>query len=255
MKPYIILVTLVHNRKHLVGSALQSAVNQILPKDKWIHLVIDNASTDGADKVCEVFAKKYDHMFFERRDKNYHQMPSYNWAMAWIDNNFPDAEIMIHLDSDDELKKEALQEAYNAFKKHPNVGQTYSGFDIINKKGATIHKNHGKARLIPNQLTEDGQKRLKKFFIASNPIGHMRAMRIKCIKDIGGFDESKRFATDFNMAGRMLEKYYVIKIDRSLYRWRQHDDQVERHYSPEQTKNWKDLQEYYKKRWSEMGLV
>jgi glycosyltransferase involved in cell wall biosynthesis len=242
MKPYIILVTLVHNRKHLVGTALQSAVNQTLPKDKWIHLVIDNASTDGADKVCEIFAKKYNHIFFERRDKNYHQMPSYNWAMDWIDKNFPDAEVMVHLDSDDELKKQALQEAYDTFHKYTNIGQTYSGFDIINKKGATVHKNHAKARLIPNQLTEEGQKKLKKFFIAANPIGHLRAMRIRCLKDIGGFDESKRL-------------HYIIKIDKSLYRWRQHDDQVERHHSPEQTKNWKDLQEYYRDRWTEMGLI
>jgi glycosyltransferase involved in cell wall biosynthesis len=255
MEPYIVLVTLVHNRKHLVGLALQSAAKQTLSKDKWIHLIIDNASTDGADKVCEVFAKKHKHIFFERRDKNYHQMPSYNFAIDWIDKNFPDAEVMVHLDSDDELKKDALKMVHDTFQKHPNIGQTYSGFDIINKKGVTIHKNHAKARLIPNQLTDAGQKKLRKFFIASNPVGHLRAMRIKCLKDIGGFDESRRFATDFNMAGRMLEKYYVIKIDKSLYRWRQHDDQVERHYSPEQTKNWKDLQKYYKECWIKNGLI
>ena len=251
----IVLVTLVHNRKHLVGHALQSAVNQKISKDKWIHLVIDNASTDGADKVCEIFANKYKHMFFERRDKNYHQMPSYNWALKWIEKNYPSAEVMVHLDSDDELKPEALSEVYNVFKAHPEIGQTYSGFDIIGKSGKVMHPNHAKARLIPDQFTEAGQKKLRALFVNANPIGHLRAMRIKCLNDIGGFDESKRFATDFNMAGRMLEKYPIVKINMSLYRWRQHDDQVERHSSPEQTKNWKDLQKYYKERWSDKGII
>jgi len=251
----IILVSLVHNRKHLVGLAIQSALNQTLPKKHWKHLIIDNASTDGADKVCEVFAKKYDHMHFERREQNFHQMPSYNWALDWVDRNFSEAEVMVHLDSDDELKPEALQEVFNIFGKHPDIGQTYSGFDIINKRGKVKHPNHAKARLIPEQFTDEGQRKLRSVFVKANPIGHLRAMRIKCLVDIGGFDETKRFATDFNMAGRMLEQYPIVKINKSLYRWRQHDDQVERQHSPEQTKNWQDLQKYYKNRWKDLGII
>lgn len=251
----IVLVTLVHNRKHLVGLALQSAANQTLSKNNWIHLVMDNASTDGADQICEVFAKKYDHIHFVRNDSNMHQMPAYNKALEWIAENMSDADVMVHLDSDDELKPEALQEVYNTFKSHPEIGQTYSGFDIISGSGKVKVPNHPKAKLIPNQLTPEGQKELRKHFVKANPIGHLRAMRISCLRDIGGFDESKRFATDFNMAGRMLEEYPVIKIPKSLYRWRQHNDQVERHHSPEQTKNWEDLQKYFKNRWKQKGLI
>lgn len=251
----IILVTLVHNRKHLVGQALQSAINQTLSKDKWVHLIIDNASTDGADKVCEFFQNKYEHIYFEKMSSNIHQMPAYNWALEWIDKNCPEAEVMVHLDSDDMLKPEALQEVYDTFVNYPDIGQTYSGFDIIDKNGRLVHPNHAKAKMVPNQLTKEGQRKLRGLFVNANPIGHLRAMRVKCLREIGGFDESKRFATDFNMAGKMLEKYPVIKINKSLYMWRQHDDQVERHYSPEQTQNWLDLQKYYKERWKNMGII
>lgn len=251
----IVLVTLVHNRKHLVGAALQSAINQTLDKKYWIHLVIDNASTDGADQVCEVFEKKYDHIYFERRDQNYHQMPSYNFALDWIEQHHPDAEVMVHLDSDDELKPEALKEVFDTFTKYPDIGQVYTGFDIIDKRGRVKHKNHAKAKMIPNQHTPEGQQQLRKMFVSANPIGHLRAMRIKCLRDIGGFDESMRFSTDYNMAGKMLMKYPIIKIDKSLYKWRQHDDQIERHYSPEQTKNWHDLQAKYKKLFKKNGFI
>ena len=251
----ILLVTLVNNRKHLVGEALQSAVNQTLNKDKWLHLVIDNNSTDGADKVCEVFSKKYNHMHFVRMSTNLHQMPAYNWALKWVEENYPEADIMVHLDSDDVLLSNALEEVYKIFVEHPEIGATYSGFNIISKSGRKTYRNHPKARQVNNQFSKEGQRELRKLFVSANPCGHLRAMRIKCLKDIGGFDESQRFATDFNMSGRMMERYPVVKIPKVLYNWRQHDVQVERQHSPEQTQNWMELKAHYRERWEKMGLI
>ena len=251
----IVLVTIVHNRRHLVGEAIQSAINQTLSKDNWIHLVLDNASTDGADKVAEAFGNKYEHINFFRMGKNLHQMKAYNWALKWIEDNHPEAEIMAHLDSDDILLPNALQEVATMFKAHPEIGQTYSGFNIINKGGAVKHKNHAKAKLVKDQFKSEGQLALRRMFIKANPIGHFRAMRIKFVKKVGGFDETRRFSTDYNMAGKMLEKFPVVKINKVLYNWRQHDTQVERQHSPEQTKNWQQLQIYYKKRWKELGII
>lgn len=251
----IILVTLVHNRKNLVGPAIQSAVNQTLPKDKWAHLIIDNASDDGADKVCEVFSSKYSHIVFQRMPTNLHQMPAYNWALGWIKQNHPEAEVMAMLDSDDLLATNALAEVEKMFDAHPEIGQTYSDFNIIDGKGNLKIKAHPKAKMIPNQFTAEGQKLLRRTFLKQNPIGHFRAMRIKCLEDIGGFDESYRFSTDYNMAARMLQKYPIVKIPAILYHWRQHDTQVERQHSPEQTKNWKDLQIKYTQIWSKLGII
>ena len=252
----IVLVSLVHNRKHLVGPALQSAVNQTLDKSKWIHLVMDNASTDGADKVAEVFAKKYDHIYFRQMGSNLGQQKAFNYALdEWIPENFPEAEIFSVLDSDDLLEPYALEEVEKMFDAHPEIGQTYSGFHIIDGKGKIKVKNHPKAKLVSNQFTPEGQLRLRKIFLSQNPIGHQRSFRIRCLKDIGGFNTNYLYATDYNAAGRMLEKYPVVKIDRVLYRWRQHSDQVERQHSPQQTKDWQDMQAEFRKRWIDLKLV
>jgi len=252
----IILVSLVHNRKHLVGPAIQSAINQTLLKDKWIHLLIDNASTDGADKVCEVFANKYPHIRFVRMDSNIGQQKAYNYVLTeWRPQNAAEAEIMSVLDSDDMLTPDALSEVEKMFDAHPEIGQTYSGFSIIDGKNNTIAKNHAKARLVQNQFTPDGQKQLRQIFLAQNPIGHQRSFRFKCLQDIGGFNTSYQYATDYNAAGRMLEKYSVVKIDKVLYQWRQHDDQVERQHSPQQTKDWQDMQKEFRERWTQMGII
>ena len=252
----IVLVSLVHNRKGLVGPAIQSAINQTLDKSKWIHLLIDNASTDGADKVCEVFAKKYQHIYFEKMDSNLGQQKAYNWVLdKWLPDNAPEAEIFSVLDSDDLLAAVALEEVEKMFDANPKVGMTYSGFNIIDGKGRTKIKNHPKAKLVKNQLSEEGQKILRRIFLAQNPIGHQRSFRISSLRDIGGFNTNYQYSTDYNAAGRMLQKHWVAKIDKVLYLWRQHNKQVERQHSPQQTKDWKDMQKEFREIFTEKGLI
>jgi len=252
----IVLVSLVHNRRNLVSLALQSAVNQTLSKDKWLHLVIDNASSDGADQVCDVFAKKHPHIKFVKMATNLGQQPAFNFVLEeWLPKNAPEAEILCNLDSDDELMPEALAEVEKMFDAHPEIGQTYTGFHIIDGKGGIKVKNHPKAKLVPNQFTPEGQKILRRIFLAQNPIGHMRSFRIKCLRDIGGFNTKYTYSTDYNAAGRMLMKYSVVKIDKVLYRWRQHTEQVERQHSPQQTKDWKDMQAEFTALFKEKGLI
>lgn len=246
----------MHNRKHLVGAAIQSAINQTLPKNKWIHLIIDNGSTDGADKVCEVFAKNYQHIKFVRFEENKGQQPSFNWVLnEWIPKNIPEATILANLDSDDELMPEALAEVEKMFDSHPQIGQIYSGFHVIDGKGRIKIPNHPKAKLIPNQFTPEGQKQLRRIFTTQNPIGHLRAFRISALKDIGGFNTKYQYATDYNAAGRMLQKFPVVKIDKVLYRWRQHDTQVERQSSPQQTRDFLDMQKEFKELFEKEGLI
>lgn len=254
--PKIVLVTIIHNRKHLVGLALQSAINQTISKEKFIHLVIDNSSTDGANLVGEVFAKKYPHMHFVQMDSNLGQQKAYNFVLdEWLPKNAPETEIFSVLDSDDLLEPSALAEVEKMFDAHPKVGMTYSGFHIINKKGAIKVKNHPKAKMVPKQFTDDGQKMLRRIFLAQNPIGHQRSFRIKHLRDIGGFNTNYQYATDYNAAGRMLEKHQVAKIDKVLYLWRQHDQQVERQHSPQQTKDWQDLQKEFRERWKQLNII
>lgn len=252
----MVLVSTVWNRKSLVGEAIQSAVNQTLNKDKWIHLLIDNGSTDGADQVCEVFAKKYSHIHFERMGSNLGQQKAYNYVLdEWLPKHAPEAEIFSVLDSDDLLVPTALEEVEKMYDAHPEIGMTYSGFHIVDGKGRIKMKDHPKAKFVPNQFTPEGQLRLRKIFLSQNPIGHFRSFRIKCLRDIGGFNTSYQYATDYNAAGRMLEKYPVVKINKVLYKWRQHTEQVERQHSPQQTKDWQDMQKEFREKWTKDGLI
>lgn len=255
----LILVSLIHNRKHLLGDCVLSAVNQTLPKDQWLHLLIDNASTDGADVLAEMFAQKYPHVRFARMGSNMGQMPAYNWVLnEWLPNNEPTAEILCQLDSDDRITTLALEEVTNKFNSNKSLIQTYSDFSIIDESGRVKIRAHPKAKQVDPrvELTDHGQALLRSLEYQYNVIGHFRSLNIEHLREIGGFDENYKYATDVNMACKSLSsKYMVAKIPKVLYEWREHGKQVQGEVSAEQTECWERLRKYYRELWQQKGLI
>jgi glycosyltransferase involved in cell wall biosynthesis len=253
----IVLVTLVHNRKEYLGRALISAWNQTLDKSKWIHLLIDNASTDGAGEIAERFYEthKDSNIRFVRLPTNLGIQNGHNYVLKeYIPNNCPEAKIFSLLESDDILPMEALLEVHKMFTEHPEIGETYSDFSIIDKDERLLFRAHPKAVLVPNLFTAEGQKKLRRIF-NHNPIGHQRSYSIVALRDIGGFDSNYEWANDIDVAARMLTKYPVVKINKVLYIWRQHDDSASAHNSPKQTEQFWELVNTYTKKWKETGLL
>lgn len=256
----ILIISLVHNKKQFLSDCVMSAVNQTISKDRYVHLLLDNGSTDGADKMCEVFERKYPHIRFVKMNQNLGQMPAYNWVLKnWIPAEMPDAEIMCHLDADDMLSNIALDEVDKKFRSNLEIGQTYSDFNIVSSSGALKIKAHPKAKQVDPkiELTDKGQAILRLYEYKFNTIGHLRSIRISSLLDIGGFDETFKYATDVNMACKMLSsKYKVSKIPKILYQWREHGkDQVQGSVSGEQTKCWKDLIALYSEKWKKEGKM
>lgn len=256
----ILVVSLIHNKKRFLSDCVLSVVNQTIPKSQYLHLLIDNASTDGADKLCELFAKKYAHIRFCRMKSNIGQMPAYNWVLnRWLMDNCSDADIMCQVDADDLITPIALKEVVCKFDSNKEIGHTYSDFNIINAGGAVKIYSHPKAKQVDPkiELTDKGQRTMRVWELKFNIIGHLRAMRISALKEIGGFDETYRFATDFSMAAKMLSsRFKVAKIPKTLYCWREHGlGQVQSVDSKQQTEDWKNLVELYSKKWKIDGLI
>ena len=252
----ILLVTLVHNRKHLLGLAAQSAVNQSL-KGNWKHLLFNNGSTDGAEKVAAFFAKKHKYISVFNSKTNLGQQKAYNKILnEIIPKQFKDTEVIAILDSDDELYPHALEKVSKMFDKHKDIGASYSGFSIIDNNGNIKVLDHSKAKLMPEQFTKNGQLLLRRRFVVSNPCGHFRCYRVSALNEIGGFPTEREFATDYCVFGAIMEKRPVVKIDDVLYKFRQHRyGQVESRNSPQQTADWKYYQAKFLKRWKEEGMI
>lgn len=248
----ILLVTLVHNRKEYLDCAFKSVEKQILPSGLWDYLIVDNGSVDGNENIINKYCSNNINFFVKYVGENIGQQKAYNWVLQnWSDKY----DVMAILDSDDFLEPCALESIFKTFGRYRDIGQTYSGFNVVDSVGNIKIKNHRKSLYVREQNTCDGQKRLRRAFINNNPIGHMRAFRIDCLKDIGGFNEDYLYATDYNIAGRMLEKYKVLKIHKILYNWRQHDNQIESVHAKQQHKDFLSLQQYFRSSWEISGLT
>jgi len=109
----IVLVTLVHNRKHLVGAALQSAVNQTLDKSKWIHLVIDNASTDGS---VEMVRNQFPTVRIIKNDENKGFIVANNQGIEISEGRY-----VLLLNSDTVILKNAIAKTMKFADEHPDA--------------------------------------------------------------------------------------------------------------------------------------
>lgn len=253
----ILLVSLVHNRKHLMRKAVESVLQQSLGRDKFSYLLFDNGSDDGSGDLSDVYSRKFPNIHVFHSKTNLGQQGAYNLILNDLAPKlFNDHDVMCILDSDDELYLSALSNVHNTYLKHKNIGASYSGFDIIDDMGNVKVRDHGKAKLMPDQFSDKGQQALRQRFVVSNPCGHFRAYRVSVLKDIGGFPTARQYATDYCIFGSIMEKYPVIKIDKVLYRFRQHRfGQIESTKSPQQTEDYYYYQKYFKERWKEMNLI
>ena len=253
----ILLVTLSHNRGPLIGQAIKSVLAQKLSPKKFDYLIFDNNSTDNAKKIIKIALNRYKNIYANFSPTNLGQQASYNEILyEIIPKRFPKAEVMCILDDDDEIYPQALSSVDKIFSQHPEIGASYSGFSIINDYGHIREADHGKAKMMSNQFTKEGQLALRRRFVATNPCGHFRSYRVSALKDVGGFPIERKFATDYCIFGSIMEKYSVVKIDSVLYKFRQHGfGQVESKHSPQQTADWKYYQAYFLERWKEKGLI
>ena len=237
------LVTLVHNKDKFLTDCFRSTFRQTF-KD-FLHIVVNDGSTDNSEEVINHFVKKKGNIVYYPFKDKAGQMPRYNYVLRKLNKNYPHIKYMGHLDGDDMLLPDAIHDTFKYFEttRRKNVGHLSTKFYIMDAKNTVVDK---KPRDFPRL---DNINQWRKAQIINNLFGHFRVMRMDCLNKVGGFDEQFEFATDYNMACRMLDKFNVDVLPRPLYLWRRHGKQVEGINGKKQTECWRLMQQYYKKRW------
>ena len=243
----IILVTTIFNREQYMKPCIESALKSTLDKKYWVHLLIDNSSTDNAGKIAKEICNEHEHMYFVQNDTNIGQMPAYNNAIRWCKENYPEILYISMLDSDDLLGKLALEKSYDEFIKYPDLSITYSDFNVINKHGKLEIKRNPKAIKVKDELKPENQAKLRKLMWAKNIATHFRMLKINdVVEKMKGFNTKFLYSTDYSIymfaldCGMLMKK---VDSKHALYNWRVHKTQVERQFSPEQTQDMLDLKE------------
>lgn len=112
-KAKITVFSPTYNRKNTLERTIRSIENQIF-KD-WEYIIVDDGSTDGTDELVKKYMETTDHpvLYIQKDNGGVHTARNLGFKNAR-------GELVINIDSDDELLPEALNVYWNTWNKIPD---------------------------------------------------------------------------------------------------------------------------------------
>lgn len=106
----ITVLTPTYNRKDTLLRTIRSIENQVF--SDWEYIIVNDGSTDSTDKVVEQFMQTTKHpvLYIKKENGGVHTARNLGFKNAR-------GELLINLDSDDELVPEALKVFWDTWKK------------------------------------------------------------------------------------------------------------------------------------------
>jgi glycosyltransferase involved in cell wall biosynthesis len=215
----IAVITITFNSERIIYDTIKSVSNQSISKKDFVHIIVDIGSSDKTKDICRKIEKENSHIKFISLNDCTHVKAYNHIVYDYLPSNFPYVKYVAFVEQGDLIIASALKEIIAAFENNENkeVGAFYSGFSIIDEKNRIVDNEFKKAIMVKNQLSEDGQEKLRNFFIVDNPCRYIKAFRLEFVYDVGGFQQKYPYNSDYHMIGKMLGKHKVAKIDKILY--------------------------------------
>jgi glycosyltransferase involved in cell wall biosynthesis len=207
MNPKISIMMPVYNREHYLRAAIASVLQQTLPDFEL--LICDDGSTDDSLAIARHYAE---------RDSRVQVFTSENRGPAQtLKAGFAKASgIYIgSVDSDDLLAPTALEETTTILDAYPEVGFVYTNYEVIDANGNL--RGLGKRCQIPYS-----KNRLLIDFMTF----HFRLIRRTVYEQVGGIDETCKYAEDYDLCLRLSEVTQVCHLSSPLYSYRRHSENM-----------------------------
>jgi glycosyltransferase involved in cell wall biosynthesis len=212
--PQISVVIATYNRARLLPETLETVFAQRLGHFEII--VIDDGSTDDTPEVVRSYGERI--RFYRQENRGAAAARNFGVRQArapWIAVQ----------DSDDLSAPDHLQSLYDYVERHPGCGMVFAN-------GGYVHgAEHNRETIIPSRksrrLAERGV-RLSDIFEKS--IVRLQAALISkpAFDAIGGMDESLSICHDLDLFLRLYMRAPVAYIDRVVFYYRKHQDNISR---------------------------
>ncbi len=193
----------VYNDATYLSQAIDSILNQSFCDFEF--LIFNDGSTDDSKEILEEFAKK------DNRIKLVHQE---NIGLTKTLNrglSMARGEYIARMDSDDIATHDRLEKEINFLDNHKDVVVVGSFTRVIDENGKVVGSHQ------PAVTNKD----ILKFSFFSGQLAHPSVMfRKKEILELGGYDESVKYAQDADLWFRVMNKYKVANIPEYLLLWR-----------------------------------
>ncbi len=205
MNPKVSVIMSVYNGAEYLREAIDSILNQTFSDFEF--LIVDDCSNDNSPQILEEYVKKDNRVRIITNEFNLGLTKNLNTAIRQAKGEY-----IARFDCDDVSLPERFVEQVNYLNEHPRCGVVSMWADIIDGSG-----KHTRTIKYP---TNDND--LRKALISYNPFFHPGIMlRREVFDTVGFYDESWRFAQDYELYFRIAKKYELANIPKILLNYRE----------------------------------
>jgi glycosyltransferase involved in cell wall biosynthesis len=216
--PRVTVLLPVYNGDRFLREAIDSVLGQTW--EDFELLVVNDGSTDETATILKNYSDT--RLQVITNEHNTGVSASLNRGLAHASGEY-----VARIDADDLALPERLVEQLYYLDRHPNVGLVASATEVVDKDGAFIRvEDFG--TISPEQLYYT-----LTFVncIASSSVTFRRGL----VLEIGGYDESMRFAIDYDLWLRVSRRAKIVKLDKVLAKWRDTETNISRRFKEEQS--------------------
>jgi len=204
------IVIPAYNHGTYVGAAIRSVLDQTFQDLELI--IINDGSSDNTEEVVLGFS--------DDRIRYYSQANRGLSATLNRGLSLARGEYFGFLPSDDMYEPEKLARQVAHLDAHPELGVVFSYQALIDAAGAPLRDDEVEAWFrVPHETKEEIFPALfERNFLAAPSV----LMRMACFDRVGGFDESLKYAQDYDLWLRTLKYYDIRLLKEPLIRYRWH---------------------------------
>ena len=206
-----------YNTGRYIGAAIESVLRQT--GIDFELLVVDDGSQDDTEKVALSFRDPRVKVF--RNEINKGQSFCHNLVIKQSSSPF-----IAHVDSDDLVLPGAFERMVTELRSDPQIGQVHCYFFDIDEDGQVTRETYRREQFRKNRPPNMDYKR--ELLIQGTVINHLRTYRREVFEKIGYFNEQIRFAEDYEMALRIIDRFSIKLIPEFLYCLRLHQNSTTR---------------------------
>lgn len=129
-KPWVTFVIPTYNRAALIGTAIQSVMNQDHPS--WELIIVDDGSTDDTERVVQRFE---DSRIKYIKTVNQERGVARNTGVSMARGRF-----VSFIDSDDYILEHTVTKAIHCLEQNPNWDIFHFGFEVRSENGRLWRK-------------------------------------------------------------------------------------------------------------------
>jgi glycosyltransferase involved in cell wall biosynthesis len=228
----------VYNGEKYLREAIDSILNQTFKDFEF--LIIDDGSTDSSAEIIRSYTDSRIRLI--QNEKNIGLTRSLNKGLK-----LAQGEYIARMDADDISLPERLKKQVKYLDNHPEIGVLGTRFFEIDMNG-----NVRREICIPLD-----KRNIEKQLYRVNCFCHSSTMmRMSCIKKVGLYDETLKYAQDYELWLRMIDVCEVQNHPELLHKWRYNTRTgISVKKSSKQNKNAEEIRKKHIKRKLEADLI